>query len=151
MSKSYKWDYIGWPPNLGGRRDIPSTALFHRSVIGRMQFEPKEDPKEYYCPNNHLWVRSSNDQLTKGSSSDLTVDVNAAGQRVVKSNLIELARQYTPEHDCKHDSERARLLEYRIRFERIDNLTKGSAPIKGERVEVGGKEWDGIYKVSQAS
>lgn len=150
MSKSYKWDYIGWPPNLGGRRDIPSTALFHRSVIGRMGFEPKagrQYHEEYYRPDNHLWVRSS-DNVSTNESSDLTIDLNPAGQKVVKRNLSELVKQYTPEKGRKHGGETAHLLSHRVRFERVDALTKGSVPIKGETVEVGAKEWDSIYRVS---
>ena len=142
-SGSYIWSYIGWPPNRGERRDIPSNALFHRSVINRMDLPPDPDPKKYrtnyYMPNNFLWVQ----------------DTHAAGTPdVVKRNLSELANRSSPK-DCDGESETQALVKAvkpvkpdAIKFVLANDLTKGSVAVEGQSVVVGAKEWDGIYRVA---
>ena len=137
-SGSYIWDYIGWPPNRGERRDIPSNALFHRSVIDRMKLPPDPDPKKFrtkhYVPDNFLWVQDS-----------------STTPHHVKRNLSELAHRSSTK-DCDRGSETQALVKPKpdlpdLKFVLADDLTKGSVAIEGESVDVGAKERDGIYRV----
>ena len=136
-SKSYIWSYIGWPPNRGERRDIPSNALFHRSVIDRMDLPPDPDPGKYrtkhYVPDNSLWVQ--------GRSTDDT-------PLHVKTKLSKLASWSSP-NSCNRGSETQVLVKPKpdLKFVLADDLTKGSVAIEGESVDVGAKQWDGIYRV----
>ena len=149
-SESYIWSYIGWPPNRGERRDIPSNALFHRSVIDRMDLLPDPNPKKYrtkcYMPNNFLWVQDSSAQLIKGASKATTAPHAAGTPHVVKRNLSELANRSSPK-DCDRESETQALVKPDIRFVLANDLTKGSVAVEGESVVVGAEEWDGIYRV----
>lgn len=136
-SKSYIWSYIGWPPNRGERRDIPSNALFHRSVIDRMDLPPDPDPAKYrtkhYVPDNSLWVQDSS---TDGTPLH------------VERNLSELAHWSSP-NSCDRGSETQVLVKPKpdLKFILADDLTKGSVAIEGESVVVGAEKWDGIYRV----
>lgn len=146
-SKSYIWDYIGWPPNRGERRDIPSTALFHHSVISRMRLSP--DPENYrpkhYVPNNALWVQASGAHLTKRTNRG-TAARDASDP--IEAVLSELANQYRLEDGADRDNGAQPLLKPRIHFEHAKELTKGSVAIKGETVVIGPMKWDRIYRVA---
>ncbi|KAF7507318.1 hypothetical protein GJ744_010752 [Endocarpon pusillum] len=149
-SGSYVWDYIGWPPNLGGRRNIPSNALFHHSVIKRMRLSP--DPKNYrpkhYVPNNPLWVQASGAHLAQQTNRG-TAARDASDQiEVVERNLSELANQYRLEDGADSDHGAQRLVKPRIHFEHAEELTRGSVAIEGRTVVVGAEKWDRIYRVA---
>lgn len=141
--KTYVWSNIGWPPNRGERRNIPSTALFHRSVIDRMDLPPDPDPGKYrtkhYVPDNFLWVQDSSTQLTKGAAHT-PLDV--------KRNLSELANRSSPK-DCDRGSETQALVKPTpdIKFVLAADLTKRSVAIEGKSVAVGAEAWDRIYRV----
>ena len=147
---SYIWSYIGWPPNRGERRDIPSNALFHRSVIDRMDLPPNPDPKkyrtEYYVPDNFLWVQYSSAQLTKRARKATTAPHAAGTPRPVKRNLSELADRSSPK-DCDGESETQALVKPEIKFVLANDLTTGSVAVEDQDVVVGAKESDGIYRV----
>jgi hypothetical protein len=149
-SGSYIWDYIGWPPNLGGRRDIPSTALFHHSVISRMRLSP--DPNNYrpehYVPNNALWVQASGAHLTKPTNGGTAARDASDHIKVVERNLSELANQYRLEDGADRDNGAQQLVKPRIHFEHAEELTRGSVAIEGETVVVGPEKWDRIYRVA---
>ncbi len=156
---SYSWDYVGWPPNLRGRRDIPSTGLFHHSVISRMRLSP--DPENYrpkhYVPDNamimHGAVQASGDHLTERTNRG-TAARDASDQiDVVKTDLSKLANQYRLEDGADRDNEAQQLVKPRtkkprIHFEHVKELTKGSIAIEGETVVVGAQKWDRIYRVA---
>ena len=120
---SYIWSYIGWPPNQGQRRDIPSNALFHRSVINRMDLRTI-----CYVPNNFLWVQKSG-----------TPDV-------VEKNLSELTHRCSPKY-CDRESETQPLVKPDIEFVLANDLTTGSVSVEGQNVEIGVGESEGIYRV----
>ena len=147
-SGSYVWEYIGWPPNLGGRRDIPSTALFHHSVISRMRLSPDRAnyrPK-FYEPSNPLWCQ------VDGSDQPVKPTVEAAQRpKLIKRMLSELARQYHAKHGGDHDVETQHLVKPKICFVHVEELTKGSAAVEGHTLPVGPEEWDNIYKVALES
>ena len=138
-SKSYIWSYIGWPLNRGGCRDIPCNALFHHSVLGRMDLPPDLDPKnyrtKYYLPNNS-WVQD----------------------RSEPRNLSELAKRSSPKN-CDGESERQALLKKgeqdakpaTINFVLADDLTNTPVAIKGQSDAVEAKDWDSIYRVALKS
>lgn len=133
--ESPMWDYIGWPPNRGERRDIPSTALFHHSVISRMRLSP--DPEnhrpKHYVPDNELWVQAS------------------GAHHPERTKLSELANQYGLEDDADRDNGTQRLLKPRkprIHFEHAKDLTTGSVAKKGETGVVRAEKWDRIYRVA---
>lgn len=131
-SGSYIWDYIGWPPNRGERRDIPSNALFHRSVIDRMDPPPDPDPEKYrtkhYVPDNSLWVAGTPPKDER--------------------KLSELANRSAPK-DCDRGSETQALVKPKpdLQFVLANDLTTGSVAIEGKSVVVGAQEQDGIYRV----
>ena len=147
---SYIWSYIGWPPNRGERRDIPYNALFHRSVIDRMDLSPDPDPQKYrtkrYMPNNFLLVQDSSAQLTNEASKATTAPHAAGTPHVVKRNLSQLANRSSLK-DYDRESETQRLVKPDIRFVLDNDLTKGSVAVEGESVVVGAKKSDGIYRV----
>ena len=149
-SGSYIWSYIGWLPNRGERRDIPSNALFHRSVIDRIDLPPDPDPEKYrtkgYVPSNFLWVQDSSVQPKKGVSKATAAPHAADTPHVVKRNLSELAKRSSPK-DCDRESETQALVKPDIRFVLDNDLTKGSVAVEGESVVVGAKKSDGIYRV----
>ena len=151
---TYNWNYIGWPPNKGERRDIPATALFHRSVIDRMDLSPDPNPEKYrtelYRPNNSLWVHDSSAQLTKGVSKATSAPSEADNPNVVESNLRKLADQKSPK-DQDYNCETEGLLKPDIKFVFDKDLTKGSVAVEGENIVVGPTEWDGIYSVATDS
>ena len=134
-SGSYIWSYTGWPPNRGERRDIPSNALFHRSVIDRMDLSPDSDPKkyrtEYYMPNNSLLVQDGSAQVDERTLSELS--------------------KWSSLKDCDHESETHGLVKREkkrdINFVLANDLTNGSVAVEGQSVVVGAKDWDGIYRV----
>ena len=144
--------YTGWPPNLGGRRDIPSTALFHHSVIDRMRLPP--DPKNYrpkfYMPNNSLWVQTGNNQLENGTSNSTTRH-DAAGNSEEERDLRELAEQFNPKDGAHRKSETQPLVKSPICFVHDDKLTKGSVPFEGEDAVFGAEKSDRIYRVALKS
>lgn len=143
------WAYIGWPANLGGRRDIPSTALFHHSVLSRMRLAA--DPKNYrpnpYLPNNSLWVASP----TKGTAQNTSAPDATGEPEQIQTYLSKLAAALTPTNGVNHASETQRLVEPALHFLHADGLTTGSVEIKGETVVVGAEKWDRIYRVVQGS
>ena len=147
---SYIWSYIGWPPNRGEPRDIPSNALFHRSVIDRMNLSPDPDPEKHrtkcYMPNNFLWVEDSSAQLTKGAGKATTAQDAAGTPHVVKMNLSELADRSSPKN-CDHENETQGLVKRDIKFVIANDLTNGSVAVEGHSVVVGAKQEDGIYRV----
>lgn len=145
-SGSYIWDYIGYPPNHGGRRDIPSTALFHHSVIKRMRLPPDPDNHRpsHYVPDNKLWVQPS------GAGGTAARDASVQPKYLV-TKLSELAHQYRLEDGAHRESGAQQLVKSqpRIHFEHVEELTRGSVPIEGETVIVGAEKWDRIYRVAQ--
>ena len=147
---SYIWSYIGWPPNRGERRDIPSNALFHRSVINRMELPPDPNPENYrtkcYVPNNILWVQPSSAQLTKRAKKGTTTPHAARTPHGVKRNLSELANRSSPK-DYDGESETQALVKSDIKFVLANDLTTGSVAVEDQDVVVGAKESDGIYRV----
>lgn len=51
--ESNTWNYLRWPPNMGGTRDIPLGSAIHTSAIERMNvFE--RNPKVFYDPQNQI-------------------------------------------------------------------------------------------------
>lgn len=54
-----KWEYVTFPLNGGGTRDIPLGAKFHPSVLKRMQLSQSEASR--YTPINAVTV-TSNDE-----------------------------------------------------------------------------------------
>lgn len=151
---SYIWSYIGWPPNRGECRDIPSNALFHRSVLNRLKLPSDPDPEKYrtkcYVPNNSLLVQESSAQLTERARKATTAAHAADTSHVVKRNLSQLANRSSPK-DCDGESETQALVKVESKpdfgFVLANDLTTGSVPVEGQKVVVGAKESDGIYRV----
>ena len=121
----YKWDYVAYPLNKGGRRDIPSTALFHHATISRMQ----EDPN--YLPTNNLWIATSESVKALDDDSDL-----------VQQSLDKLAGMYKT---SGVDGD----MRGRPVFIYVEEATIGSGKAleedtNTERVQ----DWDRIYRVA---
>lgn len=126
----WKWDYIMFPLNGGGRRDIPNTALFHHAVINRMRDDPK------YLPNNHMWVRNSRDFSQPVKSND----------DVTKKNLEDLAQQHKGEYRDRVNG----YVKGTPVFVHDKSKTKHSVAIdgwRGEETKEDAKDWNNIYRV----
>lgn len=123
----YKWDYVLFPLNRGGRRDIPSTALFHHAVISRMS----ED--KGYLPTNHLWVKR------KAVSGPVQDD-----SELVEDSLDKLAKQcQADKHTQANGVKKGEPV-----FVPDKELTKGSVAIGGRKIEeLEPHDWDQIYRV----
>ena len=153
--KGYIWDYIGWPVNNGGRRDIPSTALFHQSVLSRMQLSADpEQGRKRYAPNNELWVQVDDGQATterRGEDPDVS-DVTDPSQRPepIKRNLVELAPRDAKMNGAHRGHETDPLVEPRklqIQFVHDPELTVRSIDTKPETDPLK-ENWDNIYRVA---
>lgn len=125
----WKWDYILFPLNRGGRRDIPNTALFHHAVINRMRDDPK------YMPDNHMWVRNSRDFSRPVKSDD----------DITKKNLVDVANQYKGPQANGFAKDTPVLVH-------DPELSKGSVAVEGpHRIEAEKEdEWNNIYRVEFA-
>ena len=150
----YSWKYIGWPANLGGCRDIPSTALFHHSVISRMRLPTDGSHRpSLYLPKNSLFVRVDGNQLNLNTKT-IKVGRDGKGQyQVIETNISELAKQHTPKETANGHSETQQLIEPQIRFVHEKNLDKGSSydyidrEEKKKTVVIGPEKSDRIYRV----
>lgn len=123
----WKWDYILFPLNRGGRRDIPNTALFHHAVINRMRDDPK------YMPDNHMWVRNSRDFRKPVQSDD----------DITKKSLLDLATQYKGPAANGFSKETPVLVHE-------EKLTRGSVAVEGWMEAEKKDEWNNIYRVEFA-
>lgn len=145
-SGSFIWSYITFPLNKGGRRDIPSTALFHHSVIQRLHLPSNPNPGQY-IPSNSLWVQDPNNQLENAAGKATTTPITAGSGQGKERNLRELAKRSSSQDYSDGESEVQALLKTEpvpdIKFVLASDLTNGSVAVKGKHVE----EWYGIYRV----
>ena len=142
--ETWVWEYIGFPTNAGGRRDIPSTALFHQSVKSRMELAAagKKSSSGTYEPSNPLWVVSN---------SPKSKERNVEGLPIEATNLIKLApkAETTKLTNGHRDSATQNLLKFRFKYE--EGLSTGSVPITDKKILVGPQDWDNIYSVEMTS
>ena len=142
-----------WPLNRGNRRDIPSAALFHDSVIKRMQLEMeshKQLGSTSYMPSNQM-VFDGDSALTNGSTTETTEARNIVDKEI-KTTLAELAKQYKPMVSNYEDCEAEPLLQKgtRFHFKPVEHLTVGSVLIEDqERVVAGPQTSDRIHRVAK--
>ncbi|MCJ1243570.1 hypothetical protein MMC30_000767 [Trapelia coarctata] len=77
------WDYVTFPLNKGATRDIPPGAVFHHSLLERMQ------ASQTYRPKNHVWFYPFNKDDPQNNVKydvhkhlhDVDADFVSAGER----------------------------------------------------------------------
>ena len=57
-NKAEPWQYVRLPLNMGGCRDIPPGALFHRAVVDRLKLNKDHDDVHYHPRNDVNFTQS---------------------------------------------------------------------------------------------
>lgn len=79
-----KWEYVTFPLNRGGTRDIPLGAKFHPTVLQRMRLTLRNEPK--YTPTNDTTIPTIGSEKAAHHLKDLEL-VHEEGDQYLRASI----------------------------------------------------------------